>query len=189
MNFIPNEIYHIYNRGNNKNLVFFEERNYTYFLTKIQRELYRYCDILAYCLMPNHYHLLVYIKETEEKTFLNNHPLIRKIGSLQSSYTRAIQKQNNSVGSIFQQKAKAKITNDSTNNYSLACFHYIHQNPLKANLVVQLENYKYSSFNEYLYLKPSYCNIERSRELGLFDEVNFYKESYEIINENVYNFL
>lgn len=185
MHFIQEEIYHVYNRGNDKNLIFFEERNYDYFLLKIKNELISYCDVLAYCLMPNHYHLMLYIKQSNDKTYMDNHPLVRKIGTLQSSYTRAIQKQNNSTGSVFQQKAKAKLIDNSTYNYALTCFHYIHQNPLKAKIVNKLENYNYSSFNEYLNLKPNLCNIELAKEFGLYNEVTFYKESYDIIRDDI----
>lgn len=181
MQFLTNEFYHIYNRGNNKNLIFFEDRNYQYFLKKIKKELDAYCNLLAYCLMPNHYHLLVQVKPTEEKTYLNNHPLIRKIGSLQSSYTRAIQKQNNTSGSLFQQKTKAKLIDTSSSKYLLSCLHYIHQNPLKANLVSKLEQYEFSSFNEYLHQKEKLCNMEIAKQYGLYNENTFYNESYKII--------
>ena len=182
MNFIENEIYHIFNRGNNQGLIFFEEKNYSFFLSKIEKELIPYCDILAYCLMPNHYHLLVKIKESNEKTYLGNHPFVRKIGTLQSSYTRAIQKQNNITGSLFQQKVKS--INVLANNYLLTCFHYIHQNPYNAKLVNKIEDWKFSSFNEYLNRMPFLCNISISNELDLFDEDTFYKESYQIIRED-----
>ena len=59
MNFSPDSIYHIYNRGNDKQLIFLLEENYSFFLNKIKQDLLRLCDILAYCLMPNHFHLLL----------------------------------------------------------------------------------------------------------------------------------
>ncbi len=187
MKFTEHEIYHIYNRGNNQGLIFFEDRNYQFFLSKIKKELLPSCDILSYCLMPNHFHLMVYVKETEAKTYLDNHPLVRKIGTLQSSYTRAIQKQNDSTGSVFQQKAKA--INVTDNKYLQTCFHYIHQNPLKAKMVDKIEDWKYSSFNEYLFNKPNLCNVELAKKFDLFIEKTFYKESYEIIRDDVYNIL
>ncbi len=61
MNFEENKIYHIYNRGNNQQSIFFNPENYLFFLAKIKIELTPYCKILAYCLMPNHFHLMVYV--------------------------------------------------------------------------------------------------------------------------------
>ena len=59
MEFFENELYHIYNRGNNKQRIFFKPENYLYFLKKVRTYIHPNCDILAYCLMPNHFHFLV----------------------------------------------------------------------------------------------------------------------------------
>src|SRR5574343_1886396 len=59
MGFIDNSFYDIYNRGINKQNIFFNEDNYHYFLEKIERHICPTCDLIAYCLMPNHFHLLV----------------------------------------------------------------------------------------------------------------------------------
>jgi putative transposase len=56
-------LYHIYNRGNNKQLIFFERKNYIYFLKLFKNYLSSYIDVYAYCLMPNHFHFLIKIKE------------------------------------------------------------------------------------------------------------------------------
>ena len=63
MKFEPNNLYHIYNRGNNSQPVFFEPENYNFFIGKIKHHLHPLVDILAYCLMPNHFHLLVSVPE------------------------------------------------------------------------------------------------------------------------------
>jgi len=55
--------YHIYNRGNNRENIFFEENNYYYFLEKYDKYLTNYLETFAYCLLPNHFHLLVRVKE------------------------------------------------------------------------------------------------------------------------------
>lgn len=59
MNFQENQIYHIYNQGNDKGAIFFQEKNYLFFLTKMRKILTPYLDFLAYCLMPNHFHWLI----------------------------------------------------------------------------------------------------------------------------------
>ncbi len=59
MNFNEKEIYHIYNRGNNSQLIFFEKENYNHFLRLVKKFLLPNCEILAWCLMPNHFHFLI----------------------------------------------------------------------------------------------------------------------------------
>ena len=82
--------------------------------------------------------------------------LERKIGTLQSSYTRAINHQEKRVGSLFQ--AKFKVVDIGDLNQALACFRYIHRNPVKAGLVNEPQKWMHSSFNEYLRLEAGLCN-------------------------------
>jgi len=83
--------------------------------------------------------------------------------TLLSSYTRAIQKQENMTGSLFQQNSKTKELH--TNQYALTCFHYIHQNPLRAGLINSIQNWEHQSFKEYWKGTGEICNILMGREL------------------------
>lgn len=56
-------LYHVYNQGNNRQKIFFNHDNYLFFLKKLKRHVLPHADILAWCLMPNHFHLMVYIKQ------------------------------------------------------------------------------------------------------------------------------
>lgn len=161
MRFIPGELYHIYNRGNNQQKIFFNKSNYEFFLRKIKNELTKYCDILAYCLMPNHYHLLLRVSDQIPDSEI--HPLVRKIGTLQSSYTRAINIQNKRKGSLFQQKAKAKHLDGP--DQAFICLHYIHQNPVKANLTNGLDSWEFSSYNEYIDVNSALASRTLAYEL------------------------
>jgi hypothetical protein len=62
----PGNFYHVYNRGNNRQRIFFEERNYLYFLRLFEKYLSPLVDVYAYCLMPNHFHLLIRIKDNHQ---------------------------------------------------------------------------------------------------------------------------
>lgn len=93
-----NEIYHIYNQGNNREAIFYDDADYLQFLLLFRKYVYRHCKVLAYCLMPNHFHFLVYATEDSAS--------IKRIGNidtcelsngfrlLQSSYTQVINKKN-----------------------------------------------------------------------------------------------
>ncbi|MEM9276517.1 MAG: transposase, partial [Cyanobacteria bacterium P01_F01_bin.143] len=88
--FQVNNFYHIYNRGNNRQKIFFERDNYLYFLSKLREYLVsNTVEITAYCLMPNHYHLLIY---------LNNNNFSELMQKLALSYTKAINKRYKRVG-------------------------------------------------------------------------------------------
>jgi REP element-mobilizing transposase RayT len=136
MRFLPEEFYHIYNRGINSQKIFFEERNYDFFLSKVIDYIFPLCDVVSFCLMPTHYHLL--IRTMGENTNDSSAILSRKIGTLQSSYTQAINKQENRTGSLFQQRAKAKRLDIKDTPF--ICFHYIHQNPVKGELCERMED-------------------------------------------------
>jgi putative transposase len=63
MDFYSNQLFHIYNQGNNRRQVFFSEENYKHFLWKMRTYLPPFGDLVAYCLMPNHFHWLFYVKQ------------------------------------------------------------------------------------------------------------------------------
>jgi len=206
MHFTPNNVYHIYNRGNNKQLIFFSDRNYCFFLEKIKAQLSPVCEILCWCLMPNHFHLMVYAtgKSCHERSSFGGKPMQElpyHIGVLLSSYSQAINKQNGTIGSLFQQKTKAKcITGtgrdaesdlNASGNYLITCMHYIHQNPLKANLVSQLEDWEYSSFKQYMGV-DALLNSNKTLLLSLtgYESSTFYEDSYAVLDqEEVENIL
>ena len=161
MHLQPGHCYHIYNRGNNQELIFFSRENYLYFLCKIRKHLLPHLRLLAWCLMPNHFHLLVQARE--ETTAAACGAAFRVV---LSSYTRAIQKQENRTGSLFQQQTKAKNMRDGAEQYGFTCFQYIHQNPLRARLVNELEQWPWSSYLDYVGVRNgTLCDQMAARDL------------------------
>ena len=145
--------YHIYNRSNE--LLFYTRENYIYFLNNVRKHILPYGDILAYCLMPNHFHILLTVNEKGvEFSRLNFREcmqlLPKSIGTMLSSYTQAINHQEGRMGSLFAHTTKAKMLNNAENNYALNCFMYIHQNPKMADLVEKIEDWEFSSYPDYI---------------------------------------
>jgi putative transposase len=197
MHFEAGQVYHVYNRGNNKQPIFFTDANYIYLLQKIKAEWRKYADILCYCLMPNHFHFMIRPNEAGCQQLVlagnisNLQNLSKAIGKTLSSYTKAINIQNKTTGNLFQKKTKAKIlTRDSkissvyeSKDYLITCFYYIHQNPLKANLVKDLKNWLYSSFPDYYgYRNGTLCNRNLTMELLSLSEKDLHK--YKPLNLN-----
>ncbi len=176
-------LYHIYNQGNNQRKIFFKKENYLFFLEKIKTHLSPYADIIAYCLMPNHFHLMILVKEDvltikDTHTVTQSHGVSKtlkindSIGILLRSYTRAINKQENFTGKLFREKTKAECINCFKGNtpsfitdkmtsfnlisekqYPQVCFNYIHQNPVKAKMVSNETDYEFSSARDYADLR------------------------------------
>ncbi|HZV72007.1 MAG TPA: hypothetical protein VFG10_20865 [Saprospiraceae bacterium] len=186
MNLIPGQIYHVYNRGNNKQQIFYEEANYYYFLEKTKKYLVPYCEILGYSLMPNHFHLMIYANEITTLPYKKTNRLPHRkrkprlemslfswgLQQLLSSYSKGINKRFHRTGSLFQQNTKAKMTSNEAHleDYSLWCFLYILNNPKAAGLVKSAEEYKFSSYQEFLGKSlHSICNIELAKELLSLD--------------------
>lgn len=121
------------------------------------------CQVIAYSLMPNHFHLLIYVEDVKNLASGKMQILERKIGTLQSSYTRAINIQEKRTGSLFHPKCKALQTSAE---HAFVCFHYIQQNPLKAGLCRSLDGWRYFSFNEYLnFTQDEPTNFSRPWEI------------------------
>jgi putative transposase len=179
---VEGEIYHVFNRGNNRGVIFPRRANYYRFLEGIDRYVKTYCDILSWCLMPNHFHLLVHANEKSipmiQDGSFERQQFSQGIKQLLSSYAKSINKQEDRTGSLFQQKTKCRQVSDPEMNYSLTAFHYIHQNPVTAGIVGQLQDWEFSSFREYLGCgKTELCNQQLAVQLLDIDLDRFYQDS------------
>ena len=152
--FLPDQYYHFYNRGNNRQAVFFERDNYLYFLRGIKKYVCPHVDVIAYCLMPTHYHILAQVRgKTSEvlKTSEVSSPVSRAMQKFGISYTKAINKRFERVGALFQGQFQGKpITSDA--HWVNLCV-YIHANPVKDGLVALPEEWEYSNYLEWMNLR------------------------------------
>ncbi|MFA9391402.1 MAG: transposase [Prolixibacteraceae bacterium] len=190
MHFEVDKAYHIYNRSNET--VFFSDDNYLYFLKKVNRLIKPYSEILAWCLMPNHFHFLVVANSmscelVEEKHRPITQQLAKNIGTLLSSYTRAINKLKHRRGKLFAHNTSAKCLNDQMNNeYFLDnCFHYVHQNPVRARLCAHPKDWEFSSYRDYAGIRNGkLVNMELASEMLNNDIDNFEALSKVLIDES-----
>lgn len=158
--FLPDQYYHFYNRGNNRQAVFFERDNYLYFLRGLKKYLREYVEILVYCLMPTHYHILVRIRQTSEvfktsevsgKEVLTSKAVSLAMQKFGISYTKAINKRFERVGALFQGQFQAKPVQNY--NHLLSLCVYIHANPVKDGLVFLPEEWEFSNYLEWMNLR------------------------------------
>lgn len=157
---VNESFYHIYNRGVEKRKIFTSKRDYQRLLTSLlyysftdnklrfarfnpsnqPQLLRRRIEILAYCLMPNHFHLLV--------RQVADNGISKCLGQLSNSYTKYFNTKYKRVGPLFQGNFKAVLI--ETTEQLLHISRYIHLNPYVSKLINSDSIYQYSSFNEYL---------------------------------------
>lgn len=186
MSLQTDKLYHFYNQGNNREKVFFSRDNYLYFLSKFKKHVSPHCQVLAYCLMPNHFHFLINTtKESVEEIKVGSlmvPALNNGFRQLLSSYAQAINKQEGRTGSLFRQKTKAKLLEVQDGQYPVLCFHYIHQNPLRAKLVKKIEDWEFSSFRDYIGLRNgTLCDQQSAIYLLDISKDLLYQESYQVV--------
>jgi len=133
--------YHIYNRGAHKVTIFLEETNYLFVLTKVKEYIKASnLTMIAYCLMPNHYHFLVRQDGIEPAGNLPQYVF--------NSYTKAYNKKYQHSGTIFEGRFHAKAI--QTSSHLLHLCRYIHGNPVKDGLVVNPADWQYSNYLEWI---------------------------------------
>jgi len=142
--FAVGQYYHIYNRGAGKQPLFFNPGNYEYFLRLVKRYDHKYgATVIAYCLMPNHYHFLLR-QETDE-------PLSKFINVLFNAYVQAVNLQQGRSGTLFEGRFRHVWV--ECYEYLIHLCRYIHNNPRKAGLVIRLEDWSYSDYPDWIGLR------------------------------------
>ena len=176
------QYYHIYNRGNNGEDLFFEERNYPYFLKLYAHHILSVADTYAYCLLRNHFHVLVRIKTEEEqaqtlkvsKTLRVYKPPSQQFGNLFNAYAKAINKAYDRTGSLFENPfGRVPVTSESHLVYLVT---YIHQNPQKHGFVTDFRHWPYSSYHAVVSQKRT--RLERDEVLTWFQGVAAFEDAH-----------
>lgn len=165
--FIEGEIYHVYNRSNNKELLFINDDNHLFFLKRYREIVAPFVDTFCWCLLPNHFHLLIGIKPeveiraclmntikttstTTDIKFINNEITINEFivhifKRLFQSYALSFNKVYNRQGNLFYKPFK-RLCISKDNQFTMAVI-YIHANAMKHKLVKDFRNYPWSSWH------------------------------------------
>lgn len=164
--FAPNSYFHIYNRGVNKQNIFYDKEDIKFFLWRFKENLFPSqiltpdgnhlgnahtpyvrkflpegaFDLVCYCLMPNHFHLL--IKQNTEL------PVSKLVLKVCTSYSKFFNKRHERVGPLFQDSFKA--VNIETGEYLKWLSAYIHNNPRTSGMIENLQDYPWSSYPDYI---------------------------------------
>jgi REP element-mobilizing transposase RayT len=184
-----NRCYHIYNRGINGESIFKEARNYDYFLQKYAQYLSPVTDTFAYCLLGNHFHLLVRVKDQTALTSfysasrsaealkmsgLHSEDFIvsKQYAKFFSSYTQSINRAYKRTGALIETPFKRIEINNKA--YFKMLIWYIHTNPEKHGFVKDFRDYPHSSYHSHLLKKNT--KLHREEVISWFGDENSYED-------------
>jgi len=194
----PDNFYHIYNHANGRENLFIEERNYYFFLNKANLYLSPVFKLYAYCLMPNHFHLLISVRsETEIVKLLESSETFQKLRSIEqmmyierkisksianlcSSYTQAFNKVYCRKGSRFMPNFKSTHIEDDSAFCKIV--HYIHSNPVHHGFTKNITEWRFSSYQSHI--SEGATRLERDHTLTVFGGkdafLNYHKQSIDL---------
>ncbi len=182
--------YHIYNRGVNSCNLFEENSNFEHFLHLYEKYILPVADTFAYCLMSNHFHFLVRIKEEKEiltnlsgiqnpdrfnRFNIPNRPS-KQFSNLFNAYTKAFNKRNNRTGPLFERPFKRILIENEA--YLRYLVYYIHHNPVKHGFVEDMIEYPWSSY--LTVSSPKKTNLKREDVINWFEDVENYQYFHKV---------
>ena len=174
---LPGENYHLFNHANGSENLFVEQKNYPFFLGRLAHHILPVCRLFSYCLMPNHFHLTLQVRQEDElqqlwkkptSQILTQEQLVLKtskaFGNLFSSYTQSFNRVYERMGSLFIPSMKTEpITDD---NHFCKVIHYTHANPVHHGFTKNIEDWPHSSYKMFLSDQPT--KLDRQYVLDMF---------------------
>ncbi len=193
---LPSRYYHIYNRGNNGENIFYEAKNYSYFLTKWAKHIEPIAETHACCLLKNHFHFLIKIREEQAllEHITANYPpgkakklqaeisryLSYQFAHCFNGYAQAMNRAYHRTGTFFEERFERKEVD--SDKYFQNLIHYIHKNPEKHGFVTDFRDYPHSSYNAHISLKPTL--LMRETVLSWFGNTDHFQEFHQaVVNE------
>ena len=165
---LPEQIYHLFSRGVGNEKLFLSPENYLFFLQKLKQHTSGVCELYAYSLLPNHFHLLVKMKLEDEvrKQFeiikkIKFNPLehdvcdfiMERFSNFLNSYSKAFNKVYKRKGALFMDYLKRSIVNKSSDFTSYIW--YIHKNAVHHQLAKSIGTWKYDSYQSLISVAPT----------------------------------
>ncbi|MCF8232072.1 MAG: hypothetical protein K9J27_07780 [Bacteroidales bacterium] len=163
----PDKFFHIYNRGNNYERVFYETKKYTFFLQRYKYYLGQYAQTFAFCLMPNHFHLLIKVISPQ---------MSKKFADFMQSYVKSFNNMYHRHGSLFLKNFKRiEVIND---DQLKRLVFYIHYNPEKHEISEDFRSYYFSSYRSLI--------SDRATSLARKDVLDWYGGKNEFVEFHSY---
>lgn len=174
-------IYHVMSRGNRRKVIFHDSEDKQRLINiMINKKMNRSFNLYGYCIMDNHYHLLI----KEEKESL---PTIMKM--INAAYAIYYNEKYEGVGHVFQDRYRSEAINSDT--YLLGVTRYIHNNPIKAGIEKNIQDYPWSSYQQYFNFRKDNQLVDISFILSLFSNdldksIDMFSKFNNIDNNDIY---
>ncbi len=170
------KFYHIYNKGINGQEIFLHSDHYTHFLRLYEKHVDSVADTFAWCLMKNHFHFLVRIKDQElisspvgrsrkSPVIIDQDFLYRQFGNLFNAYSQSFNARTKRTGGLFQTPFQRKLI--GTEDYFTTLVFYIHNNPVRHRVCERIQDYPWSSYSTIISFTPT--KLKRERIIGWFE--------------------
>jgi REP element-mobilizing transposase RayT len=166
------KVYHIYNRGINRETIFIEERDFHYFLKLYEKHIVPIANTFAYCLLGNHFHFLLRIKNQDEIEPESIKSPSQHFSNLFNAYAKAINKAYERTGSLFQRPFRRKEIVSKA--YFTRLLVYIHRNPQKHGFVDDFRDWPFSSYHLLTSHNPT--PLAREETLNWFGDLATFEE-------------
>ena len=179
---LPEEKYHLFNHANGRENIFIEPKNYAFFLQKLAIHILPVCKLFSYCLMSNHFHLFLEVRNEEELFLLwqksnaghklkqldVEHKISKSFGNFFSSYAQSFNKIYNRKGSLFIPSMKTEEIKDD--NYFYKVIHYAHANPVHHGFTKTIEDWPHSCYE--IFFSTISTKLERDYVFNMFGGLN-----------------
>ena len=196
MDFIENNIYHVYNQGNNQQRIFFNYENQKLFLAKIRKHILPYADVLAWCLMSNHFHIMIYVNriKTEKSAVTNDN--IKESAASNDNLIESAASNDNIIESAASRQTLSKAGNlythcskDHTLNYSiglmLSSYSQTVNKQQKRSGSLFRNNTKSECITECNGISPSFFNVSNGTLINRhLSEKEYPKACFDYIHNN-----
>ena len=182
---IEGQYFHIYNRGVNKEDLFKEERNYHFFLQQYKLYSSDVLETLAYCLLKNHFHLLVYVKENVEVPRRDGQGMFKmnaskQLGHFFNSYAQSINKAHQRTGPLFESPFERKLVDNEA--YLKAMIYYCHHNARHHGFVRDFREWEFSSYNAII--RNDNTLVAAEKVIQQFGDVAAFEKAHSVFTED-----
>jgi len=180
----PDKYYHIYNRGNNREKLFYHSGDYFFFLAKYKEYVVPFSETFAFCLLPNHFHFLI---KTRNELSSPQSVVSNQLRKLFICYTKRINFMQNRTGGLFTKNYQRILIENE--EYLTRLVRYIHKNPVKHGIQIDFESYPYSSYR--IIISESITHLSREDVIYWFGGKNDFISDHQsdMIDPKPFNLL
>ncbi|RED94095.1 REP element-mobilizing transposase RayT [Marinoscillum furvescens DSM 4134] len=182
----PDEVYHVYTHATGADDLFRTAENGRYFLEKYAERIHPVAQTYAYCLMPNHVHLMIRVRSVDELLTLSgfqtlkglelSNKISQQFAHLFNGYTQAYNKMYDRKGALFRSRFYRKHIDNAA--YFTKLMAYIHYNPVHHKFVKSPDDWLHSSWHSYFTQQPT--RISREEALSWFGDLEDFRKFHEV---------